>query len=63
MLLFISYYLPMNTIEAIAKAYGIETLETQMSDAQDFHDIAVWNLKAMLEEAYKKGLEDAKNQK
>ena len=49
----------MNTqIEAIAKAYGIET---QMSDAQDFHDIAVWNLKAMLEEAYKKGLEDAKN--
>lgn len=54
----------MNTqIEAIAKAYGIETLETQMSDAQDFHDIAVWNLKAMLEEAYNKGLEDAKNQK
>ena len=54
----------MNTqIEAIAKAYGIETLETQMSDAQDFHDIAIWNLKAMLEEAYKKGLEDAKNQK
>ena len=53
----------MNTIEAIAKAYGIETLETQMSDTQDFHDIAVWNLKAMLEEAYKKGLEDAKNQK
>lgn len=54
----------MNTlIETIAKAYGIETLKTQMSDAQDFHDIAVWNLKAMLEEAYKKGLEDAKNQK
>lgn len=63
MLLFISYYLPMNTqTEAIAKAYGIETLENQMSDTQDFYDIAVWNLKAMLEKAYKKGLEDAKNQ-
>ena len=62
MLLFISYYLPMNTqIEAIAKAYGIETLETQMSDAQDFHNLAVWEIQAMLEEAYKKGLEDAKN--
>lgn len=64
MLLFISYYLPMNTqIEAIAKAYGIETLETQMSDTQDFHNLAVWEIQAMLEEAYKKGLEDAKNQK
>lgn len=53
----------MNTqTEAIAKAYGIETLENQMSDTQDFYDIAVWNLKAMLEKAYKKGLEDAKNQ-
>lgn len=52
----------MNTqIEAIAKAYGIETLETQMSDAQDFHNLAVWEIQAMLEEAYKKGLEDAKN--
>ena len=62
MLSFIYQYLPMEKqIEAIAKAYGIETLETQMSDAQDFHNLAVWEIQAMLEEAYKKGLEDAKN--
>ena len=62
MLSFIYQYLPMEKqIKAIAKAYGIETLETQMSDAQDFHNLAVWEIQAMLEEAYKKGLEDAKN--
>ena len=47
-------------LEVIAQTYGIATLETQNSDSKDFHDIAVWNLKAMLEEAYRKGME-AKN--
>ena len=47
-------------LEVIAQTYGITTLETQNSDSKDFHDIAVWPLKAMLEEAYKKGME-AKN--
>lgn len=46
-----------NQLEAIAQTYGIDTLETQNSDSKDFHDIAVWTLKAMLEEAYKKGME------
>lgn len=45
------------TLEAIAQTHGIETLETQNADSKDFHDIAVWTLKAMLEEAYKKGME------
>lgn len=47
-------------LEVIAQTYGIDSLETQNSDSKDFHDIAVWTLKAMLEEAYKKGME-AKN--
>lgn len=49
-----------NQLEAIAQTYGIDTLETQNSDSKDFHDIAVWTLKAMLEEAYKKGMEAKK---
>ncbi len=30
-------------------------LETRNSDSQDFIEVAVWNLKAMLEEAYELG--------
>lgn len=44
-------------LEAIAQAYGIETLETQNSDYKDFHNLAVWEIQAILEEAYKKGME------
>lgn len=58
MLSFIYQYLPMEKqLEAIAKAYGIDTLETQNSDSKDFHNLAVWEIQAMLEEAYKKGME------
>lgn len=38
----------------------IETLETRKSDRLDFHEVAVWNLKAALEAAYRAGLEAAK---
>lgn len=34
---------------------GIETLETRNSDSLDFHDISVWALKEMLEQAYEAG--------
>jgi len=44
-------------LEAIAQAYWIDTLETQNSDSKDFHNLAVWEIQAMLEEAYKKGME------
>lgn len=37
----------------------VETLETRNTDGDDFNDIAVWNLKAALEQAYKAGLEAA----
>lgn len=39
---------------------GIETLETRNSDRLDFHEVAVWNLKAALEAAYRAGLEATK---
>ena len=43
------------------KRFYVETLETQNSDSEDFHDVAVWNMKEALEEAYKAGYEAAKN--
>ncbi len=33
----------------------LETLETRKSDSLDFHDCAVWSIKAALEAAYKAG--------
>lgn len=48
-------------IEQIARKYAeIETLETRKSDDKDFHEIAVWTLKAMLEAAYRAGKEGRK---
>jgi len=41
---------------SIAKKHlGIETLETRNSDSLDFHDMAVWNIKAALKAAYEDG--------
>lgn len=43
-------------IEQIAKQHlGIETLETRKSGGLDFHDCAVWSLKAALEAAFEAG--------
>ena len=39
--------------------FGTETLATRNSDALDFYDIAVWNLKAALEAAYREGRHSA----
>ncbi|MGX0879451.1 hypothetical protein ACSSV4_004160 [Roseovarius sp. MBR-154] len=36
--------------------YSIETLETRNSDRLDFHDVAVWSIRAALEEAYAAGV-------
>lgn len=48
------------TLQQIAKAaLGIDTLETQRSDRLDFHDVAVWRLKAALEAAYQAGQQAA----
>lgn len=40
---------------------GIETLETRNADSLDFHDIAVWRLRAALEAAFQAGLEQGCN--
>jgi len=37
---------------------GVETLETRRSDRLDFHDVAVWELKAALIAAYEAGRRD-----
>ena len=38
----------------------IETLETRRSDRLDFHDLAVWSIKAALEAAYQAGVEQGR---
>jgi hypothetical protein len=44
-------------LEIAAKHFHtIETLETQHSDRLDFHDVAVWAIRAALNEAYAAGL-------
>lgn len=37
----------------------LETLETRKSDSLDFHDCAVWSIKAALEAAYEAGQQSA----
>ena len=43
-------------LEIATKHFFIETLETQNSDRLDFHDVAVWAIRAALKEAYAAGL-------
>jgi hypothetical protein len=40
----------------------VETLETRWSDSLDFHDLAVWSIKAALEAAYQVGVEQGRRQ-
>ena len=43
-------------LEIAAKRFhSIETLETRNSDRLDFHDVAVWAIRAALEAAYAAG--------
>lgn len=51
-------------LAAIAQAtLHIDTLETRKSDSLDFHDVAVWSVKAALEAAYRAGLAAAKEER
>ena len=44
------------TLADIAKDHlHLETLETRNSDSLDFHDMAVWSIKAALEAAFEAG--------
>jgi len=42
-------------LELAQKHFFIETLETRERDSLDFHDVAVWSIRAALEEAYEAG--------
>ena len=53
--------MPEALILDIAKRhFFVETLETRNSDGLDFHEVAVWALRAALQEAYAAGLVAAK---
>ena len=39
---------------------GLETLDTRNSDRLDFHDLAVWNIKAALQAAFEAGQQAGK---
>lgn len=41
--------------EIARQLLSLETLETRKSDSLDFHDMAVWSIKAALESAYEAG--------
>ncbi len=44
------------TLETIAQSLqNVTTLETQNADSKDFHELSVWELKRVLEEAYEAG--------
>jgi hypothetical protein len=44
-------------IQIAQQHLDVETLETRRSDRLDFHDLAVWSIKAALEAAYQAGVE------
>ena len=46
------------TLAKIASMHlHLETLETRNNDSLDFHDMAIWSVKAALEAAYEAGLQ------
>lgn len=49
------------TLDHIAQTIlGLETLGTRNSDRLDFHDLAVWNIKAALQAAFEAGQQAGK---
>ena len=42
-------------LEIATRHFFVETLETRNSDQLDFHDVAVWAIRAALEDAYEAG--------
>jgi hypothetical protein len=42
-------------LEIAERQFRIETLETRNWDRLDFHDVAVWAIRAALEEAFEAG--------
>ena len=42
-------------LEIAAKQFFLETLKTRRSDSLDFHDVAIWAIRAALDDAYEAG--------
>ena len=42
-------------LDIATRHFFVETLETRNSDRLDFHDVAVWAMRAALEAAYEAG--------
>jgi len=42
-------------LEIAQRQFHLETLETRNRDRLDFHDVAVWAIRAALEEAFEAG--------
>ena len=42
-------------LEIATRHFRLETLETRNSDGLDFHDVAVWSIRAALEAAFTAG--------
>ena len=42
-------------LEIATKHFRLETLETRKGDGLDFHDVAVWSIRAALEAAFAAG--------
>ena len=47
-------------VDIAKRHFFVETLDTRNSDGLDFHDVAVWSIRAALIEAYAAGLAAAK---
>ena len=47
-------------LDIAKRHFFVETLDTRNSDGLDFHDVAVWAIRAALVEAYAAGLAAAK---
>ena len=42
-------------LDIAKRHFYVETLDTRNSDGLDFHDVAVWSIRAALEEAFEAG--------
>ena len=42
-------------LDIAARHFFLETLDARNSDSLDFHDVAVWSIRAALEEAFAAG--------
>ena len=47
-------------LDIAKRHFLVETLDTRNSDGLDFHDVAVWSIRAALIEAYSAGLAAAR---